>query len=243
MKDLTLIEKQSLPILNCLEYMIETDSAILITKGSSKTKRYKVTFGDIIFPSPDLGKLGNLYNVSNYLNKNGVLFKIDFDLINHHPLEFIEGDVYTEDMVQLGSLEGQSLQSIKKSIITLKEKITGRDLASSKNKSTRIVFEIKTNSLIIGNSSIVFDPDTLDWALITKLVELGANGQTVLSWDEILDFHNGTTFSGKPSVGRKQVGDSRARVNNKIKKSSDLKDDLIARKKNRYSLTKKVIKK
>ncbi len=243
MSNLSIIEKQSLSVLEHLEYMIDLGHVIPLNKSGVKIQKYDVTFGDIDFKALGLPKLENFYGISKYLRNNGVMFTIDFDLVNDHPAQEVSGEIYDEDMVHLGSLEGPNIKAIRENIASLKQKIVGKNITDNQKGNIKIVFNIKKYSLNINADTILFDPSTLDWSLIKVLVEKQYQGKTLISWDEVLEFFNGRPYTGKPVIGQKQVGDSRDRLNRKIKSSFGLKENLITRKKNQYSLTKKVTKK
>jgi len=115
-----------------------------------------------------------------------------------------------------------------------------------KDKEIKIIFYKKNAILSINSTDLSFLEGSLEWSLLTVLVD----NQRPISFDEVFDYHNrdhnnsdsnSEKFNYKKQ--KKALYDSHRKINAKVQKKTELKTNLIKSKKNQYTFMKKVTEK
>lgn len=147
MKNLTILEKESLEILRQLERCCQVSNPEYV----KKEKCVYVMYTDL--------KLEGLENpqrtqeVVSYLQQNGVDFVITFDLINDIPEMYIDNEHPSYEYIVLGRINGENIEKIKLSVQSLIQK-----LSTDKKKKQKIWLDkngINSNSGVIFSFKII----------------------------------------------------------------------------------------
>ena len=110
MEKLSTFQHETLEILKQLEYCC--DRFEIYNPGEELEDKYLwISFDDIDFTVLKNGK--HIHDIEQYLQKNGVDFHITFDLENEFPDMYIDPEHPNYDFVQLGQINGESIQDIK----------------------------------------------------------------------------------------------------------------------------------
>jgi hypothetical protein len=240
MKTLSLIEKNAVTVLERLEYMFDTEELHLAHSQPKGMVRYIIPTS--ILDHAGIGGFDRIKVSGKYLADKGMLLHIeDFSTIAMNAYEFDPENHPGEYLAFYGHIEGKNKKAIREQILMLKNQILGED---TKNIPITITFYTKEDYFEIGNVRVQVSKGDIERSIVNLLIDKGGE----ISWDIIMNYHEPDTDypTGTPyqdNKAKKQLGDSRAGLNNKIITKTALKEDLIARRKNHYSFTREVTKK
>lgn len=110
-----------------------------------------------IMPTPIFKEITRIYDISKYLQDNGLDFSITFDFINDSPLAFLNENHPTYDFIKIGTIKGKSVRKIKAKIENLIQEI---------GVGSKVVNEPPIDS----NLTAGYDQEEEDRIRISKLV-------------------------------------------------------------------------
>lgn len=226
MTNLTLLEEEILEMLKKIEYCCE--SAELRDSNTFKNRKSIEIFYTDKGRPPLERELLQMNNIEKYLQKND----IDFHVTHN----FIDEPDRDDGFIMLGIINTKDVRKTKAKIANLKNKILKLD--NNKTKPFKIILNTNENCLMINSVSVPIPKESIERSMIEILVDSGEE----VSWDEIYEKNEPESNTGD-NEKKKVVSDTKRRLNKKIIKESDLKEELIKQRRNTYSLTKKVIKK
>lgn len=144
------------------------------------------------------------------------------------------GDAYTDD-----------LRKIDEQIKEIEKKIGPQSgfqhtVGEKSDLEIEIIINVNGHQLIIGENKISWDSSSIEWSLLHTLLEKARE----VSWDEIIEHYEPylEKKSEDKNEQKKQIGDARNRINKKVIKESNFKNQLVERKNNQYKFSRKVIK-
>lgn len=137
-KNLTLLENDTLRILKGLEY--SCDKAKLLNPES---KIVKITFGDINF-SFTRKEIVKLEPVFGYLTKNGLNFSVSFDFENEEPAQYLYYNwAKSENEIIFGEIKGESINDIEVKIKGLIKKLEKKKNLRKETKKEQLFWITK----------------------------------------------------------------------------------------------------
>lgn len=146
MATLTILEKETLEVLEQLEYRCEQFE---LYNEDAFGGEIEVMISDVERGS--LKKIEDLYDIAKYLQKNGLDFSLTFDLENDSPDWHIDSNHPTFDFIQLGIIKGKDVKTIKESIAKLKMKLSEPVAIPSK---VGISFDVKKGFYRTDNQTL-----------------------------------------------------------------------------------------
>jgi len=232
LEHLSQIEKESLAILEQIEYCFDTRIPTFYTDDKDSVKHYEITLGDLDLRV--LAETENLYNVAKYFTQNGLPFEITFDLVNNLPQEYLDDQTLTIEMVQIGFIDGEDEETIKDQIRVLKNKILNK-----KDTAVHISYNINIGKLTLDKVNIIFEGKQKDIA--GYLIEQGLDIRT--SWEELFEQLNDQANNAKPTDTKKRsISTAVNHINKRTEKYLLENIPFIDRKDNEYWLQYKVAK-
>jgi hypothetical protein len=235
MENSTLLEQEALEVLRQLEYCCDQFELHHRQKEDGSEIQVEIMATDINI-TPTFNKIENLYNVEKYLKNNGLDFSITFDLMNETPMAHLDSIHPSEDFVQIAIIKGESMKTIKTKINELKNKLNKHQAGTASIKDSDIVLDYETCVLKLGNTEIKFRPESDECEFLRIMSE--QEPHQGLEWDEIAEKmqRSGTT----QQEDKRFIGDTRDRINERIKKELHTPEGLIERKNNRYTISRKI---
>lgn len=229
MDKLTRLEKETLEVLEQLEYRCEQFE---VHNEGEFGGEIEIMVSDVERGS--LKKIEDLYDIAKFLQINGVGFFLTFDLANDSPDWHIDDKHPSLDYIQLGIIKGEDIKTIKGKIATLKKKLSAPLIKKVLIRDLPVILDYETCALKIGDTEIIFRPESDECALVRAMSELEPHDG--VEWDHFEEAYPGKT----PDQVKRFVGDTRDRVNMKVQKELHTPENFIERKNNRYTTIKKI---
>ncbi|MDO8600552.1 MAG: hypothetical protein Q7R73_02950 [bacterium] len=144
-------------------------------------------------------------------------------------------------LVPPATIKGESIEAIKTKIRELIDELNSKNSAQNKTagvliKDSNVVLDYETCVLKIGDVEIKFRPESDECKLLRIISE--QEPHQGLEWDEIaekMERHGKTQEEDK-----RFIGDTRDRINERVKKEYHTSETMIERKNNRYTISKKI---
>ena len=177
MENLTLFQYETIKILKQLEYCCERFE--VYNPGDKLEDNFLwISFDDIDLTV--LKKSEHIKDIEQYLQKNGVDFHITFDLENEFPDMYIDHEHPNYDFIQLGQVNGESIQDIKTRIEKLIFKINPEEKI---NKSENILAKKREKKR--DKNIFKFDfPKPIQWGELTLKIKDGKEDVEVVYKDK-----------------------------------------------------------
>lgn len=227
-----------LTILDQIDYFL--DQIILNNENTDLTQKNNSGFElrPSNFSFKGLDNQEDIYIIEKFLQSQGINFKIDFDFVNESPTDEAHGG-----NTVFGTINGRP-KELKRIISELKEELK-RHTEANDMWLEDLFFSEVDEKLYTDKKSIPFESTSLEFYLLRELVE----SQQKIYWSQVMSRFEETDFDSlllgkdEEAVYKKKLGDSRNRINRKVKQKFKIQKALIGRKNNYYSLSKKVTKK
>lgn len=187
--------------------------------------------------TPIFKEIEHLYDVAQYLQNNGLDFFVTFNFDNSLS-QYIDSEHPSEKDVQIGTIKGKDIKTIKEKIISLEEELGITKTEKALITDSNVFLDYETCVLKIGDTEIKFRPESRECQLLR--IMSGQEPNQGLEWDQIGGkmeiFGEG---KGKQETVR-IIGDTRDRINVKIQKALHTSENLIERATNRYTASHKI---